>query len=302
MDIPQTSRARAARHALEGIGKRSREAVFVISARTGRIALCNKAVERQFGHASRDLIGRSTEVLHPDKRSYERFCHSLEQAAYTSGVVVTHRSMRRHDGTELRARDRLISIEATGQPDLVLWLVRDSAESSVPVRSEIIERDLLRIAVSKHQAVHIWKAILERLALEFDWDYAEAWLHRSGPMVLTAWWCGARTPAMDHFTEVSRSIDFGPGEGLPGRVFRSGDIEWLGDVNEKPESVFRRSFIARSAGLRSWFAVPVGSSTPPSQVVLFACRTPRPFDHEVAALTREACHGIAAATGPGTPD
>lgn len=175
-----------------------------------------------------------------------------------------------------------------------MWLVRESAGPNVPVRNELIERDLLRIAVSHRQTADRWPVVLEHFASELDWDHAELWLPRSsGRLALTAWWSPERTPAMTRFTEISRSIDFAVGEGLPGRVWRSGDIERLYDIADKPESVFRRSFIARSAGLRSWLAVPVCNSAGTTHVVLFAGHAPRAVDDRMAVLVSEGCHAVA---------
>lgn len=174
-----------------------------------------------------------------------------------------------------------------------MWLVRAATAPTVPARGELMERDVLRIAVSHRRPRDRWRAVLEHFTRELDWSHAEAWLPRSGRMVLTAWWSLERTPAMRRFTEISQSIDFGSGEGLPGRVWRSGNLEWLTDISQKPESVFRRTFIARAAGLRSWFAVPVQNSGAPSHVVLFAGSTPRAIDDDVVNLTRRACQAIA---------
>lgn len=300
MNEPQIPQPSASRRGLESVGTRSREALFVVSARTRRIAACNKAAERLFGHPCEELIGHSTEPLHADNKSFERFCDSVEQVAARGSVVATRRSLRRRDGTGLKARDRIIAIDPWTQADLVLWLVREAGESSVPLRGEIVERDLLRMAVARQPAVNRWTAMLERFATELEWAYAEAWLPRAGRMALTAWWSVDKTPAMEHFTGVSRSIDFAPGEGLPGRTWRSGDIEWLSDISEKPESVFRRTFVARSAGLRSWFAVPAGNGSVTTQVVVFAGREPRRFDREIATLAEEACQAIATATATDT--
>lgn len=184
-------------------------------------------------------------------------------------------------------------MDSAEQPGLVMWLVRAATAPTVPARSELIERDLLRVAVSHRRPADRWQAVLEHFARELDWSHAEAWLPRSGRMALTAWWSLERTPAMRRFTEISQSIHFGHGEGLPGRVWRSGDFEWLTDISEKPESVFRRTFIAHAAGLRTWFAVPVQNSGAASHVVLFAGSTPRALDDVVVTLTRQACQAIA---------
>ncbi len=291
--MPGARMPRSVSRILERIDERSCEAVFVVSVRTSRIVACNTGAERLFGWTTQDLVGRSTETLHPDARSFERFCACVTQTCGSQGVAVSRRALRRRDGSRFQGRDRVISIDSAEQPGLVMWLVRAATAPTVPARGELIERDLLRIAVSHRRPADRWRAVLEHFARELDWSHAEAWLPRSGRMALTAWWSLERAPAMRRFTEVSQSIDFGPGEGLPGRVWRSGNLEWLNDISQKPERVFRRTFIARAAGLRSWFAVPVHNRGVTSHVVLFAGSTPRAIDDDVVTLARQACQAIA---------
>jgi PAS domain S-box-containing protein len=57
------------------------------------------------------------------------------------------------------------------------------------------------------------------------------------------------------FAEASRAAEFAPGEGMPGRVWESGSPTWVTDVVSDPS--FARAEPARSAGLRSGFAVAV---------------------------------------------
>lgn len=217
---PGSRMPRSVSHILERIDKRSCEAVFIVSVGTSRIVACNTGAERLFDWATQDLVGRSTEALHPDSRSFERFCACVARTRASQGVAVSRQVLRRRDGSRFQGRDRIISIDSAEQPGLVMWLVRTATAPTVPARGELIERDLLRIAVSNRRPADRWLAVLEHLARALEWSHAEAWLPRSGRVALAAWWSLERTPAMRRFTEVSQSIDFGSGEGLPGRVWK----------------------------------------------------------------------------------
>ncbi len=59
------------------------------------------------------------------------------------------------------------------------------------------------------------------------------------------------------FEELSRTTSFGPGEGLPGRVWSTGRPAWSADVTLDPN--FPRAPIARQVGLRGAFASPSGA-------------------------------------------
>ncbi|HKP91303.1 MAG TPA: SpoIIE family protein phosphatase [Thermoleophilaceae bacterium] len=66
---------------------------------------------------------------------------------------------------------------------------------------------------------------------------------------------GAAAPA---FEETSRTSAFGRGEGLPGRVWATGEPAWVRDVLVDPN--FPRADVAAAAGVHGAFAFPIRSS------------------------------------------
>ena len=59
----------------------------------------------------------------------------------------------------------------------------------------------------------------------------------------------------DHFETATRSLEFAPGQGLPGRVWSAGESEWVTDVSTDPRFVRRAE--AALDGLHSGVFLPV---------------------------------------------
>ncbi|HZE99887.1 MAG TPA: GAF domain-containing sensor histidine kinase [Planctomycetota bacterium] len=88
------------------------------------------------------------------------------------------------------------------------------------------------------------------------WALGEAWLPRVGRRVLIrgpVW--HAPSPRMTTFLKETESCCFPRGRGLPGRVWKSRKPLWIRDV--RVDSNFPRAAVARNAGLKAGFAIPV---------------------------------------------
>ena len=68
-----------------------------------------------------------------------------------------------------------------------------------------------------------------------------------------------RPGAAPGFAEVTRTQQFAPMEGLPGRVWATGKSVWVDDTTEGPTGP--RASAAKAAGLRSGFAMPITGTT-----------------------------------------
>ncbi|MCT7950573.1 PAS domain-containing protein [Ancylothrix sp. C2] len=100
--------------------------------------------------------------------------------------------------------------------------------------------------------------VLNLICRAINWDFAEAWVPAEGGEVLEpSWgWYGCE-PALEEFRRVSENQTFAANEGLAGRVWLSGEAEWMEDVTRVKNSAFLRREIAAKVGLKSAFAVPV---------------------------------------------
>jgi PAS domain S-box-containing protein len=124
---------------------------------------------------------------------------------------------------------------------------------------------------------------LEAIGEGLGWRLGAAWEPPPGNpdgLVCVETWCAPGVDA-DEFVALSRSITLTAGEGLPGRVWVSGEAAWIPDVQEDPN--FPRAGAARRAGLRAAFCFPLRSARGVLGVVEFFTGEARELDSELLA-------------------
>jgi PAS domain S-box-containing protein len=93
---------------------------------------------------------------------------------------------------------------------------------------------------------------------------------------------------------LSHSITLAPGEGLPGRVFASGEPSWIPEVSADPN--FPRAALAIEAGLHAAFCFPIRGGSGVLGAIEFLAREPRDPDadllHTVTSLGSRIGHCV----------
>src|SRR5262249_25536651 len=84
------------------------------------------------------------------------------------------------------------------------------------------------------------------------------------------------------FEAASRSHTFGPGVGLPGRVWASGQATWIADVTR--DTNFPRAPFADRDGLRGAFGFPIVQGNQTLGVLEFFSRQVQPRDDDLLRL------------------
>jgi PAS domain S-box-containing protein len=116
------------------------------------------------------------------------------------------------------------------------------------------------------------------------WRLGAAWEPRPrDPGVLTCieTWCAPGVDDSD-FVRASRAVTLSRGEGLPGRVWATGEAAWIADVQE--DANFPRAEAARRAGLHAGFCFPLRSARGVLGVVEFYTGEARRLDSELLEM------------------
>lgn len=135
-----------------------------------------------------------------------------------------------------------------------------SALARTPSKSEDFRFQVfLQIAEAVSAAADFNSALaatLEGVCAALGWDHCEAWIPNSaGEALEFRPVCCATREGLRPLTSFSESVAFGPGIGLPGRVWASKQPEWIADISAVTENL--RFQMAKEAGLKTALGIPV---------------------------------------------
>jgi PAS domain S-box-containing protein len=154
------------------------------------------------------------------------------------------------------------------------------AMASLPRTEQAVARSLAQTAEPRDALAGALRAIGESLG----WRLGAVWEpapDRPAALACVETWHAAGTEAED-FEAASRAISFAPGEGLPGRVWQSGEPAWIPDVSA--DGNFPRASAARRAGLHAAFCFPLRSARGVVGVIEFFTGEARQLDSELLGM------------------
>ncbi|MFB8788804.1 MAG: histidine kinase dimerization/phospho-acceptor domain-containing protein [Potamolinea sp.] len=130
--------------------------------------------------------------------------------------------------------------------------------------------------------------ILEVLCKQMAWQIGEFWkieqVEKLEPTTvlrcLEIW--HDESVSIPEFEEATKKITFAPGIGLPGRIWVSGNPQWLPDVFE--DSNFERRAIAEKSGLHTAFGFPVFSGRKILGIITFFNQQILPQDQSLLKM------------------
>jgi PAS domain S-box-containing protein len=125
--------------------------------------------------------------------------------------------------------------------------------------------------------------ILRAVCEVLGWEFGAMWAVRERLETLecVGTW---RAPwvSAEEFEQETRTLAFGPGHGLPGSVWKTGQPIWAEDFSV--HTTIQRAVQARSAGLHAAFCVPVSLGPKVLGVLEFFSSQVRPPDEELLAM------------------
>src|SRR5215831_2971051 len=115
------------------------------------------------------------------------------------------------------------------------------------------------------------EVVLREVCEKTGWVLGHAWVlnrQETALDLVSAWYCG--DGELEPFRNVSKSSEFQPGIGLPGRVWKSKRPAWVENVTNDPN--FPRAAAARTAGLKTGVGIPILSGNKVIAVLEFFMR------------------------------
>jgi len=86
------------RDMLEAISGNLGDAIFISDGKNRAIEYCNSAATEMFGYSANEMLGRSSEILHVDRESFEHFGRDCARALNRDGVYRSQYKLKRKSG------------------------------------------------------------------------------------------------------------------------------------------------------------------------------------------------------------
>ncbi len=234
------------------------DCIIIIDA-VGTVLEFNPAAERTFGYSRADAVGRELAGLIVPVAFRDQHRQGLARHVESGETTVLGRRIelpaQRADGTEFPVELAITRLPGDGAPQFMAFL-RDISER---VRIEQLRK--VRLAVTPLLANgtdldDVVSPLLDSVCVNLAWDAGFFWsVSPEGDALRSL--AGWTSPHENYhrFAAVTNGLTFTRGEGLPGRVWASGQPEWIRDVCGDPN--FPRAAVAMGDGLHTGFACPV---------------------------------------------
>jgi PAS domain S-box-containing protein len=228
-------------------------------------------------------------LMHPEDLS--KMPDYLQQVeAGSEGDIFEIEYRVRHKNGSWRwivSRDTVFAKTADGKLKQILGTGIDISESK---QAEDEIKLLLAATQAISESVDFESAIADILRLlcnAIGWNFAEAWIPTADGKLLEyspSWY--ANNPDLERFGHESKKIRFASGLGVPGRIWSTRKIEWIKDISCVKNSVFARSQLAASVGLKACFGVPIHICGEVLAVVLFCKREHSTLEPRIVELVK----------------
>ncbi|HLO49955.1 MAG TPA: response regulator [Kamptonema sp.] len=186
--------------------------------------------------------------------------------------------MKHQDGSWrwLKSRDTVFSRTPEGKLKQTLGAASDITEKK---QAEDEISLLLATTQAINRSLDFQEALTVILGLfctTIGWDFAEAWIPtevNSPVLVCSEGWYGS-DPTLEEFRRFSKTFTFAAGIGIPGRIWLSGQPEWIENISDEQNPIFiGRTGIATEMGLKTCFGVPIRTKEQVLAVLLFFKRS-----------------------------
>ncbi len=263
----------------------------IVTDMDGTIMDCNPAAEKMFGYGPGEMTGLPTSEVHHDAvpgTTMQMITESMNMDGSFAGEI----EILRKDG-EVRFFEVSVMPLRDESGDVIarVGVNRDITERRRSEEEDKKKSDLAlllrKTAIDANKAIEFEEAIRTCVETVIDytgWPVGHVYLvseYDPGLLVPSGIWHLEDPDAFASFVRATEATNFGLGEGLPGRVFASGEPSWIVDVTVDPN--FPRAKLADDIGVRGAFAFPVIATGEIVAVLEFFDRDPAKPDELLMA-------------------
>ncbi|RCJ15194.1 histidine kinase [Nostoc sp. ATCC 43529] len=287
LEVRSRQRAEAARRASEkklaSAFRSSPDPIALITVPDKRYIEVNDSFCRFFGYSRSQVLDRTDEELNiwVNPEEYNLVTYTLRQTKAIRNHEVDFRICSGEIRTTLFSAEMM---DIDGQ-----WYVLATAKDITERKQAENESRLLLLttqAITRASDVNnALRVVLRLICQTIGWDFGEAWIPNEENTVLehSLGWYG-QEDSLEEFCRQSKTVTFGFGAGLPGRVWQKQEPEWIEDVSQVSEPIFLRSPQAAKVGLKAGFGVPILAGNQVLAVLVFFKRSSVLVDRRLLLL------------------
>jgi len=287
--------ARAAEAALLQSQERNRaivdtalDGVITIDA-AGVITDWNAQATAIFGWSRDEVLGRILAETIVPERDREAHTHGLREFLRTGvGPILNRRieiTARHYDGREFPV-ELSVSPARIGEAYIFSAFVRDITDRRKAERRLASQYAVTRVLSESSTLEEAVPKIIQAVGESLEWDLGVFWRFdkQTGVLRCLDQW---QAPAFkgDEFALAAWHQSFASGEGLPGRIWASGQPCWIADV--AMDSKFLRAGVASQVGLHGGFGFPIKIGGEIEGVIEFFSRYVREPDDELLKMVTD---------------
>jgi PAS domain S-box-containing protein len=244
----------------------------------GMITSWNRGAEQLYGYTAAEIIGRPFSILIPPDIPSE-IPEVLEKIRRGTPLDQYETIRVTKDGRRIRVAARISAIrndagEVVGASVIARDIThREQAERLRNARLAVTQ--VLAHATSVEEAMPL---IIALFCEQLHWEFGAYWEvdEEAVQIGCRAQWCSAAA-RLSEFQASTQSLKLHLSEGLPGRVWESGQSCWVPDVAQ--DDNFPRAAAAQRSNLHSAFAAPLHIGEHVFGVLeFFSCRIQQPDD------------------------
>ena len=271
---------------------------LILANAEGRIVYWNAGATNTFGYREEEVLGQPVTMLMPKRyreaheRGLRRVCESGESRIIGSTMEL-HGLHKNHKEFPLELS--LSTWQTKGKRFFSAFL-RDITDRKRMETRQAVQLAISQVFMDAETIEQAGSQLLQAIGHLTEWEVGLIWVPDQRTKTLrcsTVWQDSALRPLAE-FLKASHATTFEFGIGLPGRVFASGEPNWITNV-EKDEN-FPRLVLAKAAGLHAAFGFPIKGAQGVLGVIEFFSREIRPPDngllHSFADIGIKAGHFV----------
>ncbi|WP_267643210.1 PAS domain S-box protein [Haloarchaeobius amylolyticus] len=264
----------------------SDDAVVTID-EANEIRYATSGIEDLFGYTPEAVVGESLTDLMSDQvaaRHRESFQRYLETGTRTLEWTDVELVGEHRDGHEVPISVSFSESTVDGER-VFSGIIRDISERHTLRQERELFHDTSQRILQAEDFESGLEVALESVGESMNWTYGEVWVPaEDGDQLACLPEQYVATEDAAAFAETAESHTFEKGAGLPGRVWETGEPEWIADVTDDTAG-FGRSKEANAAGLHAALGVPITAGEEVVAVLVFLLPEARAMNERMVEAT-----------------